>query len=743
MRFFYYFLLIFFVFKTNTYSDSFSEIKILGNKRITNETIILFSGIDQLSKKDISDSDLNTLLKKLYETNFFKDVRVNLENNILTINLIENPLIQNVRFEGVKNKDILEFLNERIQLKKRTSYIKSNVKNDVSVILNVLKGSGYYFAEVESKIVENDNNTVDIIYDINLGEKAFIKKIKFIGNKVFKDSKLKRIIASEENKFWKFISKSKYLDLNRIQLDENLLRNFYKNKGYYNVSIESSSAKLINDKDFELTFNINSGKKYYFDNISLEIPEDFNKENFKKIFKVLNDANGKHYSLNFVEKILKKIDQLILSEEYKFLTASFNETINENKINLKIFFEESEKSFISRINVLGNYVTREKVIRNKFIIDEGDPYNEILMTKTINSIRSTGIFKSVNKEVIDEDNKKIINITVEEMPTGEIMAGAGTGTSGTSITGGIKEKNYLGKGIKLDTSFTLRDDGLNLRLQRTDPNFKNSEKDLVTSIENNTKDVLSKFGYKNRKTGFSFGTSYEQFEDIYFSPGISIFQENLETGSKASASQKKNAGDYFEADFKYRFTLNKLNQNFQPSDGYKTSFFQSLPLITDDGALTNSVTFTNYHSITDEMIFALKFQAKAVNSINDEDVRLSKRLFISSRTLRGFESGRVGPKDGTDFIGGNYLSALNISTTLPEFLRDLENVDFKLFYDAGNVWGVDYDSSLDSNKIRSSTGLSVNWFTPIGPLSFSFSQPISKADTDITETFRFDIGTTF
>ena len=176
MKIFYYFFLIFLVFKTNTYSDSFSEIKILGNKRITNETIILFSGIDQLSKKDISENDLNTLLKKLYETNFFEEVSVNLENNILTINLIENPLIQNVRFQGVKNKDILEFLNEQIQLKKRTSYIKSNVKNDVSIILNVLKGSGYYFAEVDSKIVENENNTVDIIYDINLGEKAFIKK---------------------------------------------------------------------------------------------------------------------------------------------------------------------------------------------------------------------------------------------------------------------------------------------------------------------------------------------------------------------------------------------------------------------------------------------------------------------------------------------------------------------------------------------------------------------------------------
>ena len=743
MKQIYYYFLLFFLFSTKVFSENFSEIKVLGNKRITTETIVLFSGANKLKNKSINENDLNLLLKKLYETNFFEDVSVKVENNKLIINLIENPLIQNVRFEGVKNKDILEFLNEQIILKKRTSFIKSNVKNDESIILNVLKGSGYYFAEVDSSIVDNDNNTVDIIYNINLGEKAFIQKIKFIGNKVFKDGKLKRIIASEENKFWKFISKSKYLDINRILLDENLLRNFYKNKGYYDVSIESSSAKLVNEKDFELIFNINAGKKYYFDQVSLEIPDDFDKQNFDKINKVLLKANGKHYSLNFIEKILKKIDQLILSEEYKFLTASFDETLSGNKINLKIYFEDSDKSFISRINVLGNYVTREKVIRNKFLLDEGDPYNDILLTKTVNSIKSTGIFKNVKKEVIDVDNKKIINLTVEEMPTGEIMAGAGTGSSGTSITGGIKEKNYLGKGIRLDTSFTLRDDGINVRLQRTDPNFKNSEKDLVTSIENNTKDVLSKFGYKNRKTGFSFGTSYEQFEDIYFSPALSVFQEKLETGSKASDSQKKNAGDYFETDLKYRFTLNKLNQNYQPSEGYKTSFFQSLPLITDDGALSNSFTFTNYHSITEEMIFALKFQARAVNSINDEDVRLSKRLYLSSRSLRGFESGRVGPKDGTDFIGGNYLSSLNISTTLPELLRDLENVDFKLFYDAGNVWGVDYNSSLDKSKIRSSTGLSVDWYTPIGPLSFSLSQPITKADTDVTETFRFDIGTTF
>ena len=190
--------------------------------------------------------------------------------------------------------------------------------------------------------------------------------------------------------------------------------------------------------------------------------------------------------------------------------------------------------------------------------------------------------------------------------------------------------------------------------------------------------------------------------------------------------------------------LNKLNQNYQPTNGYNASFSQTIPLLTDDSAFSNSFTFSNYYSITDEMIFALNFHTKAINSITDEDVRLSKRLYLPSRRLRGFESGKIGPKDGSDFIGGNYVSSLSLSTTLPEFFAELEEVDFKLFYDMGTVWGVDYDDSInDNNTIRSATGLAIDWFTPIGPLNFSFAQPITKKASDKTESFRFNIGTSF
>ena len=239
------------------------------------------------------------------------------------------------------------------------------------------------------------------------------------------------------------------------------------------------------------------------------------------------------------------------------------------------------------------------------------------------------------------------------------------------------------------------------------------------------------------------GLSYEQYRDVFFSPSISLYHDNLETDSTASASRKKQEGDYIDAEFSYGLTLNTLDSNYQPTEGIKSSFYQTLPIVTDDGIVTNSYRIAKFQPLTDDMIFSVRFLATAVNSITDDDVRMTKRAYLPENRLRGFASGKIGPKDSGDFIGGNYASALNFNTTLPKLLSDLQDLDFNFFIDAANVWGVDYDSSLDNSKIRSSTGLSVDWHTPIGPLSFSFALPLSKADTDSTETFRFNIGTSF
>ena len=443
---------------------------------------------------------------------------------------------------------------------------------------------------------------------------------------------------------------------------------------------------------------------------------------------------------------MKEIDKIALQKEFVFINAKYNEKIIDNdKINIEIYFDEIDKSYIDRVNVFGNFITEEKVIRNSLIVDEGDAYNDILFNKSINDLKAKNIFKSVKSKIrkskINKENK-IIDIFIEEKPTGEIFAGAGTGTSGSSITAGIKERNYLGKGIKLDSNFTISDDELKGKFSVSNPNFRNTDRSLNTTIESTTTDFMTSSGYKTSRTGLSFGTGFEQYEDLFINFDISNYYENLETSDKASDIKKRQEGDYFENLFSYSLTMNKLDQNFQPTDGYRTSFTQTIPLISDDKAVENSFNAAKYYSINDNLILSAKLFLKAVNSL-DDNVRVSKRVYIPSSKLKGFESKSIGPKDGTQYIGGNYGSALNLNTTLPNLLNDFENIDFSLFLDAANLWHVDYDSSLDSNKIRSATGLAVNWFTPIGPLTFSYAVPLSDASTDKTESFRFQIGTSF
>ena len=274
------------------------------------------------------------------------------------------------------------------------------------------------------------------------------------------------------------------------------------------------------------------------------------------------------------------------------------------------------------------------------------------------------------------------------------------------------------------------------------PNFRNSDRSINTTIESTTSDFMTTSGYKTTRTGLKVGTGFEQYEDLFLNIDVSNYYEKLETSSLASAIKQKQEGDYFENLISYAITLNKLDQNFQPTDGYLTKFSQTLPIYSDDTTIENSFSGSTYYSVNDSLILSAKLYLKAVNSL-DDNVRVSKRVYIPSYRLRGFESGSIGPKDGTQYIGGNYGSAINLNSTLPNLLMGYENIDFNIFLDAANLWHVDYDNSLDSDKLRSATGLSVNWFTPIGPLSFSYAIPISEAKSDKTESFRFQIGTSF
>jgi outer membrane protein insertion porin family len=738
-----YFLFFLNCFLGNSVAENLNKIIINGNDRIADETILTFLPVKV--NDHIDNNKINETIKELYNTNFFKNVSISFNNNLLKIEVIENPIIQNIIYNGIKSDDLLKDITDDLVLLDRSSFVQNFVEIDRQKILNNLKNKGYFFSDIQIKTEDLSNNRINLIYDINLGNKAKIAKISFLGNKIFKDKELKSVILSEEYKFWKFISGKKYLNTDLVEFDKRLLENFYKNNGYYDVKISSSFAKLINNDEFELIFNINSGEFIYFGKLDIDLPLNYDEKNFFKLKNTLKKLEGKPYSINSIEKITREIDLLALSEQYETVNIDVIEEIQKNNLNLKFIIEDGDKSFVKKINILGNNVTRENVLRNQFEIDEGDFYNEILMTKTINNLKSLGFFKNVNRTIIDDiNNDKIINISVEEKSTGEIGASAGVGTSGSSLGFFVNENNYLGRGIGVSSDFTLSEDSIKGSLMLSNPNFNDTDKSVYAGIEIIEIDRLKNFGYKTNKNGFLYGTGFELFDDLKFGIGNSFYLEKIDTDSTASTLQRKQEGNYLDSFINLSFDYDKRNQKFRPNDGFRSFYKLNLPFISDTNTLSNSFTYTYYTDMYKDNVTSFSFHANASHSITGDDIKLSERNFISSNKLRGFEAGRIGPKDGDDYIGGNYASSFNISSTLPKVFIENQNMDFLIFFDAANVWGVDYSSSIsDSGKIRSSTGLSLDWFSPLGPLNFSIALPITKEVTDKTETFRFNLGTTF
>ena len=738
-------LLYFFLFYNDVNAQIINDIELVNNNRISKETIITYGDIKL--NQDYNLDKINDVLKNLYKTDFFEDIKIEIVSNKLVITVKENKLIQNISIDGIKSSSLENEIIKNLYSKSKSPFLENKVKEDTNRILNSLNNSGFYFAKITPKIIENENETVNLTFEIDLGDKAKITKIEFIGDKKIKDRTLRNIIISEESKFWKFISNKIYLNQNTIERDQRLLRNFYLNNGYYDAEITSSTATFYDDNSFKLVFKIDAGEKYTVNTTKLTIPDDYNPLNFRDVQIALEKLNNEDYSFIKISNVVEEIDKVSLTREYDFINAEVIEKkVGDNQIDIEFVVAESEKSYVERINILGNNVTYEDVIRKSLEIDEGDPFNELLHAKSINNLRSLGIFKTVNTEIKDgnDNSTKIIDITVEEKPTGEITLGAGYGSEGGTLGFSVSENNFLGKNIKLTTSLRTSDTTIRGGFRVVNPDFNYSKKSLITNIESTNIDKLSSNGYKSTKTGFSIGTSYKQFQDVRFSPSFSTYIDDLETSTKASAALQKQSGSYFESKVNYSLDFDKRNQSYQTSDGTRLIFSQGVPVYSDEYALMNGISLDKWFKFPNESVANIGFYGRMINSMNNKDVRISDRLSLPRNKLKGFQFDSIGPVDNDDYVGGNYASSINFDTTLPMLFPSLESIDFKYFIDFGNVWGVDYSDTIDdSNKIRSSTGFTVDWFTPIGPLNFSLAQNLSKASTDKTESFQFNLGTTF
>ena len=740
------FFLYFFIINVFSQEFFFSNIKILGNKNISNESILSIANIDNSAKKyDIEN--LNLIKKKLFESNFFSNVDVNISDKTLVISVIENPLVDYIVIEGLnKRPDFEQKLNKILILKSNSIFSQTSLNKDIFLIKEFLSDNGFFGNVVNYNVNKTTNNKVNIFYKIDLKNQYKIKNIFFIGDKVFSSSKLSSIISSEPDSIFKIFGNEFIPSVNRINYDISSLKNFYLNEGYYDVQIPGTSFDLLNDEYVNLVFSIDAGPKFFINKIYIKNASDsVNETDLIYIQEENKKILNKPYNLKIINRLVNNYNLYLDKKELRSTLNLGIKKVTNEKLDLTLeIVPISDKKIISNIKVIGNEVTEEKVIRNNLKFAEGDLLNSFKIQQSVDQLKSTRIFKdAIISNTINNNQNYDLTVKVEEIPTGEIAGGLGVGSAGSTIAFNINEKNFLGKGIRTDANVNLGTQRILGSISFDNPDFMDTGTLLSNSLYAN-KYTYSDAGYENKLIGNDISTGYEIFENINFTNGIGINYDKINVSSGASSLITGQEGNYLTTKYFYRLTNDQRNRKYKATSGHLMGFGQDIAIPPSDITyISNNFYGSLYKEFTEDFVGSIKYNLKSINSLNDKSIKLSDRVFLSDTELRGFAFRSVGPKVNGDYIGGNYAYATTFSTTVPNGLPDSWNASSNLFLDIANVWGSDLTGVKDNDSIRSSIGFGFTWFSPIGPLSLSYAEPIAKASSDAIENFNFRIGGAF
>ncbi len=744
MRILFKFTVIILFILSSSYSSEITNYSIEGNKRISDETILNI--IDFKKGKKYNIDDLNKFQKKLFNTNYFSNVSIKISKNKINIEVEENPIIDFFFIDGVINKKREDFLYENLALGQNKIFSDALLKKDIEKIKDIYQDGGYFDVVVDTDISKISGNALNVVINIKRKNKYKINRIYFIGDKKFKSSTLSDVISSTEDGWWKFIGSSSLVNKKQIEFDKKLLKNFYLNSGYYDVQISSSDVNFIGANQADVIFSINSGNKYYFSKFEiLDNDKNLNTKNIKELNKLVSKKLKGTFSKKKLDDINNILNEYLRNKKIEFVTF-FNKInkISGDKLDVEFKFVKKPRKFVNLINISGNTITEENVIRRNLLLSEGDSFLDYKVAKSIDKVKSLRIFKNVKFETVNLGDEKIdLNITVEEQPTGSVSAGVGVGSSGSTISSSIVEKNLFGKGVIIDSNVSIGTEKISGNVGFSIPDFMNSDNIFNYNIFALSTDYTNS-GYESKKIGNVLSTGFNVYENVSLKTGFAIDLDSIDTNPSASNLYKSREGDYLTYKGFYNIVNDRRNSGFQPTKGYRLGFGQGLAMPGSDITyLENNINGAVYHSISNDYVVSLKSGLNTINSLDNNDIKLSDRKFLRQTKLRGFENYGVGPKDGSDHIGGNYSAYASLSTTIPNPIPDSWNAKSILFLDTGNVWGVDFNDSIDSNKLRSSAGISLEWVSPLGPLSITLSENISKADGDLEESFSFQIGSNF
>jgi outer membrane protein insertion porin family len=725
------------------------DIRVQGNQRIERSTILTYLGIKE---GDLTDADaIDRGLKKLYETGFFADVSINAEDETLQVEVIENPSINRVAFEGNDEIDD-EDLEAETSLRSRSVYTRTAVQRDVERLLNIYRRNGFYSARIEPQIIQREQNRIDLVFDITEGEETSIRDITFIGNSAFSASDLRQVIRSTEYQWYKILTSDDRYDPDRLEYDKELLRRFYRSEGYADFKVSSAFAELTPQRDaFLLTFTLDEGERYTLGKV--EIENDLDRE-LPDTDKLLVTHTGDRYDANAVEVTIDNIVEMLGDQGYAFVEVepSLDRNKDDNTIDLTYVIKQGPRVYVERIDIVGNVSTLDEVVRREFRLVEGDAYSTTKLRRSEQRLKNLGYFKNVDVQTSpgSSPDRTVITVEVEEQSTGEISLGAGySSTDGALADVGLTERNLLGRGQTLRFRVLAAAERQQFDVGFTEPYLFNRELSGGVDLYKLTQDFRSEASFDREAIGGKLRAGYSFSEylshQVYYS-----FEENTINDIDPLASRfiKDQEGTNITSLVGHTLTYDRRDNRFAPTEGLLLRLSQDVAgLGGDDQFLRNEVQSEYYIPLAKQWTLAFMGSVGNIWGL-DDDVRINQRFFVGGRELRGFEDAGIGPRDDVtdDALGGNVYYTASSELQFPLGLPDDLGFTGAIFVDTGSLWDSKESGPEvvgNDHMMRASAGVGLSWASPFGPIRIDLAKPFIKEDYDIEETFRFSFGTRF
>ncbi len=751
-------IILFFLISPNFALSQFNikEIIVSGNSEVSAETIIAISGLS--NSNNMSANSINEGFRRLSDSGLFQNVVLNPVGTRLIISVVENPIISNVDFEGNKIfKD--QFLFSIISSQSRTPFSKGIIDEDIRKILQIYREKGRFKATIVPQKVLLKEGGIGLIFSINEGPRTEIKSINFIGNKEFNDSRLRSVIESSQKSLFSFISTSDDYSELRQEKDRKLLEEFYSDKGFANAKVKSSVGTLSDDgKSFNITYTIFEGNRTSISEVKFE--NKISTLDLSDIRYLVKTKKGDLYVGSEIEKIRKSLEKKVIDLGFPFAKVSLKKiNINEKQsVDIVFMIFNGPSLYVERIDIKGNNQTLDKVIRREFSISEGDAFNPALIRKSEEKLRALGFFKNLSVSVLpgSSSDKAVLTVDVEEAPTGSLNFGAGYSTD-TELSGTISlsERNFLGKGQRLLFEVLTSESNKSIKFGFTEPALLN--RDLSASIDLTYLDLEPRqSSFTSNESSIRTGFGFKLGNDTRLITSLKILEEKISVPiSSNSLILKEDQGKISKSELSFDYLIDGRDSIIKPKNGF---LLRSDITISGYGSRNSFIKASArgkiYNSFFDDLITLTGELEGGVMQMQNGFSRTVDRFSLGGRSLRGFQYGQIGPREGDEPLGGENYAVSRIEANFPIGLPKELGFYGGIFAEAGSLWGLNYDKekieidaidlkSVDS-KIRSSVGFTLYWSTPIGPLQFNWAKPQQYlSGVDKTENFSFNIASQF